>query len=249
MTNTKFRKRALLSSVAMLPVALVALGSATFAWFTANTTVTANGFKAQASTADGLKISKKDIDYSQGAANIADWAQSVTMDDMSGTAWAPVSPVFSGTGATWYSGTAASQSQYNLASAATSGATQYYAKQLWLKSTKSGVSALNVTATITAKTSGQNVAPYVRVALVSAETGNTVVYLGDEANETWHPLADGGAEDSATTLTAVLTSTLDKTNLATGEQFYVYYWLEGQDEDCIDSNAGLDVQVNLTFSI
>ena len=30
MTNTKFRKRALLSSVAMLLVALVALGSATF---------------------------------------------------------------------------------------------------------------------------------------------------------------------------------------------------------------------------
>ncbi len=36
MTNTKFRRRALVSSIAMLLVALVALGSATFAWFAEN---------------------------------------------------------------------------------------------------------------------------------------------------------------------------------------------------------------------
>ena len=56
MTNTKFRKRALLSSVAMLLVALVALGSATFAWFTENPAVDANGITGQAQTSTGLEI-------------------------------------------------------------------------------------------------------------------------------------------------------------------------------------------------
>ena len=56
MTNTKFRKRALLSSVAMLLVALVALGSATFAWFVANPTVYATGLTMQAVSAPGLYV-------------------------------------------------------------------------------------------------------------------------------------------------------------------------------------------------
>jgi hypothetical protein len=56
MTNTKFRKKALLSSVAMLLVALVALGSATFAWFASNPTVTASGIKMTASASTGIKI-------------------------------------------------------------------------------------------------------------------------------------------------------------------------------------------------
>ena len=56
MTNTKFRKRALLSAVAMLLVALVALGSATFAWFTENPVVKASGITGQAQTSTGLEI-------------------------------------------------------------------------------------------------------------------------------------------------------------------------------------------------
>ena len=54
MTNTKFRKRALLSSVAMLLVALVALGSATFAWFTSNPAANATGIKYSTTTGTGL---------------------------------------------------------------------------------------------------------------------------------------------------------------------------------------------------
>ncbi|MBQ7964878.1 MAG: hypothetical protein IJ331_02215 [Ruminococcus sp.] len=56
MKNTTFRKKALLSSVAMLLVALVALGSATFAWFTQNPTVNANGLSLKATAAAGLQI-------------------------------------------------------------------------------------------------------------------------------------------------------------------------------------------------
>ena len=51
-----FRKKALLSSMSMLLVATVAVGSATFAWFTSNKTVTANGLAVKAAAAKGLQI-------------------------------------------------------------------------------------------------------------------------------------------------------------------------------------------------
>ena len=56
MKNTTFRKKALLSSVAMLLVALVALGSATFAWFTANPNADASGLSVKTTAASGLVI-------------------------------------------------------------------------------------------------------------------------------------------------------------------------------------------------
>ena len=56
MKNTTFRKKALLSSVAMLLVALVALGSATFAWFTSNPNADATGLKLKTTAASGLVI-------------------------------------------------------------------------------------------------------------------------------------------------------------------------------------------------
>ncbi len=50
------RKKMLLSSIAMLLVALVALGSATYAWFTLNKTVYADGMQVEVAAAKGLVI-------------------------------------------------------------------------------------------------------------------------------------------------------------------------------------------------
>lgn len=55
----KSRKKMLLSSIAMLLVALVALGSATFAWYYVQNQVTASTTTWSASTADGLVIRHK----------------------------------------------------------------------------------------------------------------------------------------------------------------------------------------------
>lgn len=74
MKNTTFRKKALLSSVAMLLVAFIALGSATFAWFTANPTVEATGLQATATTAAGLSvISQSEKDWYAGANKTVVW--------------------------------------------------------------------------------------------------------------------------------------------------------------------------------
>ena len=93
MKNTKFRKRALLSSVAMLLVALVALGSATFAWFVANPTVSADGLQMTVVAAPGLKIDS----YSEYTEN-SGWgfADSATLADTS-TGLLPASPVLPST--------------------------------------------------------------------------------------------------------------------------------------------------------
>lgn len=67
--KTKSRKRLLISSVAMLLVAMLALGTATFAWFTQDTTAYARNFGAKTVKASELKLSSKkgvwtdDLDY------------------------------------------------------------------------------------------------------------------------------------------------------------------------------------------
>lgn len=68
MKTTK-RSKMLLSSIAMLLVALVALGSASFAWYFTNTYVTAATTTAKAAAADGLVIRKT---------TSGDWLTSIT---------------------------------------------------------------------------------------------------------------------------------------------------------------------------
>lgn len=56
-THLLTKKRALISSVAMLLVAIIALGTATFAWFTQSTTATARGINVRTIKASELQIS------------------------------------------------------------------------------------------------------------------------------------------------------------------------------------------------
>lgn len=65
-TQKSFRKKALLSSLSMLMVATVAVGSATFAWFTSNKSVTASGMSVKAAAAKGLQITGRNADDAWG---------------------------------------------------------------------------------------------------------------------------------------------------------------------------------------
>lgn len=56
MKNTKSRKKMLMSSVAMLLVALIALGTATFAWFAANPNAYAKGLSLKTTASTGLVV-------------------------------------------------------------------------------------------------------------------------------------------------------------------------------------------------
>lgn len=57
--NSKAIRKQLLAAVAMVLVAAVALGSSTYAWFAANTRVTATGMQVNATTSSSLVIATK----------------------------------------------------------------------------------------------------------------------------------------------------------------------------------------------
>lgn len=73
MKTQSSRKRKLLSSVAMLLVALVALGSATYAWFVNSSTAKVSGLEVTVNADDGLLLSS---DYGTEGAN-AKWGSIV----------------------------------------------------------------------------------------------------------------------------------------------------------------------------
>lgn len=83
MKTTK-RSKMLLSSIAMLLVALVALGSATYAWYVVNTQVTASSTTLSAAAAEGLVIKNENT----GAINT--WGNAITLTE-AGQALDPVS--------------------------------------------------------------------------------------------------------------------------------------------------------------
>ena len=61
--KTTSRKRLLISSVAMLLVAMLALGTATFAWFTTDTTTQATGISVQTSKKSLLLVSSRTSEW------------------------------------------------------------------------------------------------------------------------------------------------------------------------------------------
>lgn len=89
--KTKSRKRLLISSVAMLLVAMLALGTATFAWFTQDTTVQAREFGAKTVKASELKLSSKTKDWT---------------DDLSYDYNEVLKPVSTVNGTTWFTAVA-----------------------------------------------------------------------------------------------------------------------------------------------
>jgi hypothetical protein len=95
MKTKNMRKKALLSSVAMLLVAVVALGGATYAWFTTNTRATANGVQLStgAETSIWLNLDKNATAAAEG------WQESITLTDVEGN----LTPCSSDDAATFYS--------------------------------------------------------------------------------------------------------------------------------------------------
>ena len=57
------RKKVLLSSVAMMMVATVSLGSATFAWFTSSSEARADGMFLRSTKVSELQVSSKNLGW------------------------------------------------------------------------------------------------------------------------------------------------------------------------------------------
>lgn len=227
--KTSSRKRLLISSVAMLLVAMLALGTATFAWFTTNTTATANGMNVKTVKASKLVISD----------DTQDWDTLINF----GVANKGLLPVSSYNGTNWFKADAES-SDASTAKAGTyasvSNLGSYVVKdQLNIKN--DGETTINnVTITIS------GLKNYVRVALVpadgkGADANNTAnfydnVYDLDGADYDALTAADGSAE----TITPDNSGSISLGNIEPGDSnakyFNLYVWFEGQDTDCKDAN-------------
>lgn len=269
--KTTSRKRLLISSVAMLLVAMLALGTATFAWFTTDTTTQATGISVQTSKKSLLLVSSR----------TSEWTDNLNYNFGTDTAKKLLQPASSYDGANWYK----AQAVNGLSGAATTGEKitgvgttdaegNVFCNMLNVKN-KGAEPAANVkiTATIseTAVTTGKN---YLRVALVpsdcTADNGRGTATVAS-AEEFRDNIYSAGA-DAAKPVEYVGASVADKkgaikaadldvqtkgnsisVNAGTLKQneakyYMLIVWFEGQDEDCQDAFAGNEMP-NINFTI
>ena len=89
--KAKSRRRLLISSVAMLLVAMLALGTATFAWFTNSTTAYAKNAKVTVASPSGLVLKAVVHGATAPAANSTGWSSSFDMTSIAQKTAQPVS--------------------------------------------------------------------------------------------------------------------------------------------------------------
>ncbi len=247
------RRRVLISSVAMLLVALVALSTATFAWFTSSTVATANGITVKTAKASKLQISKAAIDWQT---NIDYQFNRVLL------------PASTASGTSWFAGNAAAATASAADATTIAGisdtANYVFKEQLNIKN--NGEAAVdNVKITISGITND-----YMRVALVPAQAAgvDATVVTGTDFTKCVYDL-DGAAYDAVSGAYSETTKTFPVTNITPANagktegayeinvgllnsqdvRYYnVYVWFEGQDEQCTDATAGATV-TGLTFTV
>ncbi len=241
------RRRLLVSSLCMLLVAIVAMGTATFAWFTSSTTATASNIKVQTIKASELQISKSDLN----------WGTTVDYGMSSAKTLLPVS---SADGSAWYTGNAEDKTAFNKADDAvftpvsvTLGQnTQNYVWSEALNVTNSGEADVE-NVTITASFDNA-VAQYVKMAIVPADGNlgtNTATFtdcIYGPAATAYKPVTGDnseGAEVTTKTTITVNVGTLSKDDV---KNYNIYVWFEGQDPACYDRNAGQGIG-NINFSV
>ena len=264
MKNTTFRRRALVSSVAMLLVAMLALGSATFAWFSVRPDASATGLVAATTKASSLQIKELKDD---------NWASEITFDSNN---YSPgnLNPVtFDGTNwktasAEAYDSSFAKQAS-DLSTVTLPSANSSYAawSTVYVKygeyvndTTKEKDLTLTIAAPSNSGGNDANALSFVRVAVVPAAaivSGDNALALGSSAvifgqtldgDFSADPTAwiHGASASNASATTSAATNvfgnngTANLGNMINGRiyGFYVYAYYEGTDPDCKDSTAG-----------
>lgn len=248
--KTTSRKRLLISSVAMLLVAMLALGTATFAWFTQDTRSYADQLNARTSKVSSLVLSKQDrtnwqshiqygvdnrIMYPASSSNGSDWFFANASDAVSGAV-----------------------DKTSIKDAKAHGVTTadyVFSDELNIKNA-GAVKVKDVKITFTLQ--GEN-SDYARVALVpigvdgSAITTNGTFGAVDtvfaKTATPYQPISslagDLGASITPSTKYEVKVPDLDVDQAA---YYALYVWFEGQDEDCIDAKSGQKIP-ELVFDV
>lgn len=265
---TKSRKRMLLSSVAMLLVALVALGSATYAWFTLQKTVTANSMKVSATAKKGIEIT---IDNGQTVTSATKSYSAAQLplqpvswiSDKSVTGMIPAGDVtnsdgtFTGTFKSAGSVPAAVTTQGDEGVSTDTDSTYFRVYRVGVRSAKNSDNSytahtLSATVSIAAGANNTDARNYARVALCK---GSTVLatYSDSALTDTVNKPVNASGTATGVATTGSGTPVTDATNLKTDnagtiEYYDLVVWFEGTDEDCKDDNVDKAIQVSISFT-
>lgn len=264
----KSRKRLLISSVAMLLVAMLALGTATFAWFTTSTTATADQLSVKTIKSSELQVSSASVDWT----DTLHYAKTNVI----------LKPASSVDGTNWYAATAAAKGAFDadvntVAPIASDKLSDYVLVDQLNVRNNGNADVTGATISFSISETEANSGKYFRIAIVPVATkGGTIAQASDFANNVY------GGESTTQTANAVSsvtvsgeTKTLNTSaitakagssvtypvgnlqgkesignNATTGEaKFYnIYLWFEGQDSDCKDANAG-NLISSITFTV
>ncbi len=225
-----FRKSSLISSVALLLVAIVALSGATFAWFSSKSEATATGINATTTQGSNLVISDA-ID--------TNWTQSLTL-----TVADELAPATTNDLATWKSADAAEFDDQKAATWKDGG--DYIQQTIYAKyDATSGTHDLKLTVTPTGDLGDKS---YYRVA-VQPITAQNLSNTTTEATYFFATDADY-ADDTVVTYSAQQFGQINLGTIDAGAVYgyNVFVWFEGEDLDCKDTNAKNDIDLTLAFA-
>ena len=267
--KTSSRKRLLVSSVAMLLVAMLALGTATYAWFTTDSTTTASGINVQTTKKSTLVVSSVDSGWT---------------DNLNYKLNKPFQPASSNDGVNWYKAVADSITSYaatngekianpkeengnvfinmlNVKNEGAEAATEVHIKANLNETQTNGVNYVRVALVPAKVKSGEN---YVDVTDSTRSTATVAspsdftdnIYGTGSANLVDHVGADKKATSGAIVADSDATAAkgmaidvnLGKLDPGAAKYYMLMVWFEGQSENCKDANAGNTLN-NLTFSI
>lgn len=237
MKTTK-RSKMLLSSIAMLLVALVALGSATYAWYVVNKTVTASSLTVQAKTATGLVGAK--------TSNAATWGKDVALTATTAEALSPASisvsanPTYivnaAGTDTddgTFKAGqTGLTDTALNLSSSV---AGAYLADDFYIKSESGTVSNVKIQVQSTSQTGG-----YLNCLVFVDGTYAGGSCIDEDVTTTTAKLANGTA-GTAPTLSALNTDCYTISSVTTSpKHIQIVCYADGENGNCQNSTVKPD---------
>ena len=251
--KAKSRRRLLISSVAMLLVAMLALGTATFAWFTTSTSATASKLSVKTVKASELQLSSTTIE----------WTDTLEYNQLNKV----LKPASSANGTDWFiadatdkNGTAGDVTK--IATTAGNFGQYVFADQLNVRNNgEATVEHVKIKFTLS-ETEAAN-GKYLRLALVEAnKRGTDAVLTGNFAESVYAAAADSAPAFTSTAkatqnVTAKAGANVEfdvgtlvgKSAIGTNAKYYnLYIWFEGQDTDCKDANAG-NAMPEITFTV
>ncbi len=261
MKNT--RKKMLLSSIAMLLVALIALGSATFAWFTANPNATASGMKLKTTAAAGLVVrTESDSTWSHAAKfyngksdyfNLNPASMEQTGDTTPGKLWKVDASTAGAYGHDSSATMSAAQgTTYDESTDTWSTGKDYFVEKVYFRLSDGSDASANSSQKVYISNvtinpnANATMAGTIRVAIVNKEGTllGTWALAGNDANGTLTTAAKttGSFDPALATSVASNVDTAQTSLTASGSDLNkyvsVYVYLDGQDGECYSDKVG-----------